>query len=72
MAKEAAKGKTKVAVWIEDAHVKALEEVKKAHGTPVSESIRRALTEYFAKREPSLDGKGRNRCPLNRSRCTCA
>ncbi len=50
MAKEAAKGKTKVAVWIEDAHVKALEEVKKAHGTPVSESIRRALTEYFAKK----------------------
>jgi hypothetical protein len=45
------KGKTKVAVWIEDDHAKALEAVKEEHGTPVSESIRRALTEYFAKRK---------------------
>jgi hypothetical protein len=28
------KGKTKVAVWVEDEHAKALEEVKKVHGTP--------------------------------------
>ena len=47
MAKE---GRQKVAVWVEAEHVKALEEVKEKHGTPVSESIRRALTEYFAKK----------------------
>lgn len=43
-------GRQKVAVWVEAEHVKELEAVKEKHGTPVSESIRRALTEYFAKK----------------------
>jgi hypothetical protein len=42
-------GASKIGIWISTEQRRKLEEQLKKHGTPISESVRRALDLYFTK-----------------------